>query len=140
MIVQDRIYLNLCKIMSNNCAIHIVYITVLNFNEEHSNMSIYKTLEKSWILNNFKKESIFLYSKRIFFLRIGVFTSLGVAVGRVTLRDRARTFLKKATIYKNEHSICFHFLYTDQMWRVKKNVTWKKELLYCVRFFTVEVK
>ena len=61
-------------------------------------MPIYKTLEKSWILNILRKESIFLYSKRkIFFRRIGVFTSLGVAIFRVTLRDRAQIFLKKIT-------------------------------------------
>ena len=38
-------------------------------------MPIYKTLEKSFI-----KESIFLYLKRIFFRRVGVFTSLDVAI------------------------------------------------------------
>ena len=102
-------------VQSGNCP------HTLNFNEKHSNMLIYKTLEKSWILNILRKESIFLYSKRKkFFRRIGVFTSLGVAIFRVTLRDRAQIFLKKATIYENDDSICFHFLYTDQTWRLKR--------------------
>ena len=49
-------------VQSGNCP------HTLNFNEKHSNMLIYKTLEKSWILNILRKEFIFLYSKRIFFL------------------------------------------------------------------------
>ena len=107
--------------MCKNCAKRIYISQILNFNEEHSNMLIYKTLEKSWILNILRKESIFLYSKRKnFFRRIGVFTSLGVAIFRVTLRDRAQIFLKKVTIYENDDSIWFHFLCTDQMWRVKR--------------------
>ena len=36
-----------------------------------------------------------------FFRPIGVFTSSGVAIFRVTLRDPAQIFVKKATIYKN---------------------------------------
>ena len=32
----------------------------------------------------------------------GVLTSIGVAIFRITLRDRAQTFLKKATIYEND--------------------------------------
>ena len=40
---------------------------ILNFNRKHSNMPIYKTLEKSGILKTLRKESIFLYSKRQFF-------------------------------------------------------------------------
>ena len=119
--------------MCKNCEKHIVYISqIINFNEEHSNMPISKTLEKSWILNILRKESIFLYSKRKnFFRRIGVFTSLGVAIFRVTLRDRAQIFLKKATIYENDDSICFHFLYTDQMWRVKRMWHEKISLILC---------
>ena len=119
--------------MCKNCEKHIVYISqIINFNEEHSNMPISKTLEKSWILNILRKESIFLYSKRKnFFRRIGVFTSLGVAIFRVTLRDRAQIFLKKATIYENDDSICFHFLYTDQMWRVKRIWHEKIPLILC---------
>ena len=54
--------------MCKNCAKHIVYITNTKFNEEHSNMPIYKVLEKSWILNILRKESIFLYLKIIFFM------------------------------------------------------------------------
>ena len=49
---------------------------ILNFNGKYSDMAIYKTLEK--------------------------FTSLGVAIFRVTLRDRTQIFLKKATIYEND--------------------------------------
>ena len=118
----------MCKNWEN-----ILYISqIINFNEEHSNMPISKTLEKSWILNILRKESIFLYSKRKnFFRRIGVFTSLGVAIFRVTLRDRAQIFLKKATIYENDDSICFHFLYTDQMWRVKRMWHEKISLILC---------
>ena len=35
--------------------------------------------------------------RNFFFQRIGVFTSLGVAIFSVTLRDRSHTFLKKFT-------------------------------------------
>ena len=99
-----------------------MYISqIINFNEEHSNMPISRTLEKSWILNILRKESIFLYSKRkMLFWRVGVFTSLGVAIFWVTLRDRAQIF------YENGASVCFHFLYTDQMWRVKR--MWLKKI------------
>ena len=54
--------------MSKNCEKHIVYISqIINFNEEHSNMSISKTLEKSWILNILRKGSIFSILKENFF-------------------------------------------------------------------------
>ena len=57
--------------MCKNCEKHIVYISqIINFNEEHSNMPISKTLEKSWILNILRKESIFLYSKRKCFFEV----------------------------------------------------------------------
>ena len=65
----------------------------------------------------------------IFFRRIGVFTSLGVAIFRVTLRDRAQIFLKNATVYESDDSIFFHFLYTDQMRRVKKMCNEKISLI-----------
>ena len=93
-----------------------MYISqVLNFNEEHSNMPIYK-FRKELNFKYFKKRIHFLILKeKFFFRRIGVFTSLGVAIFRVTLSDYAQIFLKKATIYANDDSICFHFLYTDQM-------------------------
>ena len=99
--------------MCKNCEKHIVYISqIINFNEEHSNMPISKTLNSKY----FKKRIHFSRLKEKFFFRlIGVFTSLGVAIFWVTLRDRAQIFLKKATIYENDDSICFHFLYTDQM-------------------------
>ena len=42
----------------------MLYISqILNFNGKYSDIPIYKTLEKSWILKTLKKESIFLYSK-----------------------------------------------------------------------------
>ena len=77
-------------------------------------MSINITLEKSWILKLLGKEYIFLYWKRLkpqsFFRPIGVFTSLGVAIFRVTLCGRAQIFAKKATIYKNDmNQIVFIF-------------------------------
>ena len=51
--------------MYKNCVKHILYISeILNFYGEHSNMHIYKTLEKNWILKILRKESIFLYSLR----------------------------------------------------------------------------
>ena len=54
-------------------------------------MPRYKTLEKNRIPDILRKESIFLYSKRnIFIGHIGVFTSLGVAISRVTFCDRAQ--------------------------------------------------
>ena len=118
--------------MCKNCAKHIVYISkILNFNKEHGNKPIYKNLKRSWILNLLRKESIFLYSKRPFFYRlIGVFTALGVTIFRITLRDRAQIFLKKAKIYEKDDSICFHFLYTNQMRSVKR--MWhEKNISYC---------
>ena len=54
--------------MCKNCEKHIVYISqIINFNEEHSNMPISKILEKSWILNILRKESIFSILKDNFF-------------------------------------------------------------------------
>ena len=61
-----------------------------------------------------------MLKEKIFFRRMGVFTSLDVAIFRVTLRDRAQIFLKKPAIYENDDSTCFHFFYTDQMLRVKR--------------------
>ena len=111
-----------------------MYISqIINFNKEHSKMPIYKTLEKRWILNILRKEFIFLYSKtKTFFRRIAVFTSLGVLIFWVTLRNCAQIFLKKTTIYKNDASICFNFLYTDQAWRVKR--MWLRYILFVTIF------
>ena len=118
--------------MCKNCA-NILYIShILKFNKEHSNMPIYKTLEKSWILHILRKESIFLYSKRkIFIRRVGVFTSLGVAIFRVTLRDHTQIFLKKAIIYENDDSICLQYLYTDHMRKVTRMWHEKISLILC---------
>ena len=93
-------------------------------------MPIYKTLEKSYILNILKKGSIFLYSKRIFFRGIVEFTSLAMAIFRVTLHDRAQIFLKKIIIYENDDSVCFHFLYTDQICDEWKEFDMKKYILF----------
>ena len=124
------------KICVRQClriAKNILYISqIINFNEEHSNMPISKTLEKSWILNILRKESIFsILKEKCFFRLIGVFTSLGVAIFWVTLCDRAQIFLKKAAIYESDESICFHFLYADQMWRVKRTWHEKISLILC---------
>ena len=95
---------------------NLLYILQIpHFNGEHNNMTIYKTLEKSWILKNLRKESIFLYLKRhtfsdlftllsvaIFRVTSDLFTLLSVAIFRVTLLDRAQIFAEKATIYKND--------------------------------------
>ena len=37
-------------------------------------------------------------------------------------------------------SICFYFLYTDQLWRVEEKCDMKKYSLFCVTFLTVDVK
>ena len=89
-------------------------LQILNFNGEYSDMVMYKTLEK--------------------------FTSLGVAIFRVTLRDRTQIFLKKATVYENDMTQ-FVFIFST---RIKceewKECDMKKYLLFCVTFVTVQVK
>ena len=66
--------------MCKNCANILDIPQILNFTEEHSSMPIYKTLEK--------------FNSKYFMKRIhspiGVLTSLGVAIFRVTLHDRAQ--------------------------------------------------
>ena len=55
-----------------------------------------------------------------------MFTSLGVAFSRVTLRDRAQTFLLKATIYENDMAQ-FVFIFSTQIkWEEWKNCDTKK--------------
>ena len=111
--------------MCKNCAKHIVYITSTKFQWRTINMPIYKTLENSWILNILRNESIFLYSKRpFFFRRIGVFTSLDVAIFRVTLRDCAQIFLKGSNLKKWWLSL-FSFALHGSNVKSEKNVTWK---------------
>ena len=44
----------------------------------------------------------------------GVLTSLGVAIFRVTLRDHAQIFLKKATIYENDMTQ-YVFIFSTQV-------------------------
>ena len=71
---------------------------------------------------------------------IWVFTSLGVAFFRVTLRDRVQTFVENEQFTKMIRLNLFFFLYMDQMWRVEKKCDMKKYFLFCVTFRTVEVK
>ena len=73
-----------------------------------------------------------------FFQPIGVFTSLGVANSRVTLRDRVQIFLKKAAIYENDMTLFFSFsLHRSNVncENVNENLS-----LFCVMFVTVQVK
>ena len=59
---------------------------------------------------NFKKRINFpIFKETFFFGPTGVFTSLGVANFRVTLRDRVQIFLKKGTIHEND---MIHFLFS----------------------------
>ena len=59
----------------------------------------YINFKKEVNSKNFKERIDFpILKKKIFFRPIRVFTSLGVAIFRVTLRDRSQIFLKKATI------------------------------------------
>ena len=87
--------------MYKNRAKHIVYITNTKFQCRTERHAQYKTWEKSWLLKTLRKESIFLYQNRHnlqFFRPIGVFTSLGVAIFRVTLRDRAEAFVRRCSV------------------------------------------
>ena len=78
----------------------------LNVNGGNGYMRNIQTLEKSWILKNFKKRIHFPILKQTqpksFFRPIGVFTSLGVVIFRVTLRDGAQIFGKKEVICEND--------------------------------------
>ena len=101
---------------------NMLYISqIQNFSRKHSDMLIYKTLEKSWILKTLRKESIFLHSKRHFFSTYRGVYFFSVANFRVTLRDRAHIFLKKATIYENDR-----MWYTIFSSRIKRE-SWKCE-------------
>ena len=60
-----------------------------------------------------------------------MFTSLGVANFRVTLRDRAQIFLKKATIYENDMT---HFFFSFSLHGSNvnsENVNEKISLILC---------
>ena len=52
-----------------------------------------------------------IFKETIFFRPIGVFTSLVVANSRVTLRDRAQIFLKKATVYEKDMTHLFRVFF-----------------------------
>ena len=98
---------------------NILYISQIpNFNREYSNMSLYKTLKKNWIRH---------------FLPIGVFTSLGVAIFRVTLCSRALIFVKKATICENDVAQ-FVFIFSTRIkceGRKEYDVYFMRRLLQC---------
>ena len=83
----------MCKILYKNCEKHIVYITNTKFRKELNS-------------KKFKKRIYFPILKETqptsFFRTIGVFTSLGVAMFRVTLRDHSGIFVKMATNYEND--------------------------------------
>ena len=113
---------------------NILYISQIpNFNGEHTDTLIWKTLEKSQIVKKLRKEFIFVYSKRhnlqrdtsfrgVYFLR------LGMAIFRVILRDSAQILVKKTTIYKHDMTQ-FAFIFSTKIkyeeWRecdMKKNI------------------
>ena len=116
--------------MCKNCEKHIVYISqIINFNEEHSNMPISKTLEKSWILNILRKESIFsILKEKFFFRRIGVFTSLGVG----NLTWPCTDISKKGNNLRKWWLNLFSFHLHKSNMKSEKNVTWKN-VSYSVR-------
>ena len=109
----------------------MLYISqILNFDGKRSDIPIYKTLENSWILKTLRKENIFLYSNRQLFFDL--FSSLGVAIFRVTLRDHAQIFLKKATIYENDMTLFFFFSFSLHGSNVNsENVNEKISLILC---------
>ena len=116
----------------------MLYISqILNFDGKRSDIPIYKTLENSWILKTLRKENIFLYSNRQLFFDL--FSSLGVAIFRVTLRDRAQIFLKKATIYENDMTLFFSFS-LHELNVNSENVNEKIVLILCEMSVTVHVK
>ena len=104
---------------------------ILNFNEEYSNMPIYKALEMSWILNILRKESIFLYLKIIFFtiFRGVYFFRCGNFYSYFTWP--CTDISKKSSKLRKWWLNLFPFLYTDQMWRVKRMWYWKISLIVC---------
>ena len=112
------------KICVRQClriAKNILYISqIINFNEEHSNMPIYKTLEKSWILNILRKESIFsILKEKFFFRRIGVFTSLGVG----NLTWPCTDISKKGNNLRKWWLNLFSFSLHGSNVKIEKNVT-----------------
>ena len=69
-----------------------------------------------------------------------VFTSWGVALFRVTLSERAQATIYEATIYENDIAqIAFIFLQGSNI-TSEKRCHMKKYFLFCVTFFTVQVK
>ena len=101
----------------------------LNVNGENGYMRNIQTLEKSWILKNFKKRIHFPILKKTqpkpFFRPIGVFTSLGVAIFKVTLRDGAQIFGKREQFAKMIWFNLMSFSPHGSNVKNEKNVTWK---------------
>ena len=101
-----------------------------------------KHIRKELNSKHFWKRMIYfpILKATIFFWAIRVFTSLGVAIFRVTLCDCALTFLKKATIYENDMTQ-FAFIFPTQIkYEEWKECDMKKYLLFCVTFVTVQIK
>ena len=94
-----------CTRIADNI-LHISQIP--NFGGDHSDKPIYKTLEKSWILTSLRKEYIFVNSKGhslpfcLTYRGVLLLIRLGIAIFRVTLRDRTQVFVKKTIIYEDD--------------------------------------
>ena len=97
----------------------ILYISqILNFNEKHSDMPNKQNFRKELNSKIFKKRSYTQTDTTYnFFRAIGLFMSLGVAIFRVTLCDPAQTFVKEATIYKNDLT---QFVLVFSTWKEKR--------------------
>ena len=61
-----------------------------------------------------KRIHFLILKETIIFRPTGVLTSLDVAIFRITLRDRAQIFLKKATICKNDMTQ-YVFIFSTQV-------------------------
>ena len=66
----------------------------------------------------------------------GVLTSLGVAIFRVTLRDHAQIFLKKATIYENDMTQYVFIFFTQVKCEEWKERDMKKYLILCDVYYS----
>ena len=75
---------------------------------------MYKILEKIRIFKINKRIHFPILKETIIFRPTGVLTSLDVAIFRITLRDRAQIFLKKATIYENDMTQ-YVFIFSTQV-------------------------
>ena len=101
----------------------------------------YIKLQKRVEFEKFFKKDSFSYTQRDNFFRpIGVFASLGVAIFRVTLRDRAQIFLEKTTIYENGMTQFVFIFSTRIKCEERKECDMKKYLLFYVTLVMVQVK